>query len=106
MAGPPQSPGFFDMAPIFRPVNVQALWAMQGRVPCAPREVAPGTWATFDCAPFQALTRAVQYIPFVRFNLPSDMRIKPSRSAVTASATRCSRMRSVRTYWIEASVNS
>jgi len=34
----------------------------------APREVAPGTWATFDCAPFEALSRAIQYIPFVRFN--------------------------------------
>jgi hypothetical protein len=30
--------------------------------------VAPGTWASFDCGPFQALTRAVQYIPYVRFN--------------------------------------
>jgi hypothetical protein len=53
---------------VFRPVNVPALMAMQGRIPCAPKEVAPGTWATFDCAPFQALQSAVQYIPFVRYN--------------------------------------
>ncbi len=65
-------PGFFPLQPIFRPVNVPALMALQGRVPCAPREVAPGTWATFDCGPFQALSRAIQYIPFVRYNfLPS-----------------------------------
>jgi Papain family cysteine protease len=63
-----QQPGFFPLQPIFRPVNVPALLALQGRVPCAPREVAPGTWATFDCGPFQALSRAIQYIPFVRFN--------------------------------------
>jgi hypothetical protein len=69
MAPPPQgNPGFVPFQPIFRPVNVPALIALQGRIPCAPREVAPGTWATFDCGPFQALTRAVQYIPFVRLN--------------------------------------
>jgi hypothetical protein len=56
------------MPPIFRPVNVAALQALQGRMPCAPREVAPGTWATFDCAPFQAVQRAFQYVPMVRYN--------------------------------------
>ncbi len=61
-------PGFFPLQPVFRPVNVPALLALQGRVPCAPREVAPDTWATFDCGPFQALSRAIQYIPFVRYN--------------------------------------
>jgi hypothetical protein len=57
-----------QLAPIFRPVNVPALMALQGRMPCAPKEVAPGTWATFDCGPFQQISRAIQYIPFVRFN--------------------------------------
>jgi len=54
--------------PIIRPVNVAALLALQGRIPCAPKEVAPGVWATFDCLPFQAVTRAMQYVPLVRFN--------------------------------------
>ncbi len=71
-AAPQQQPAFTPFQPIFRPVNVPALIALQGRVPCSPKEVAPGTWATFDCAPFQAITQAIQYIPFVRFNfLPS-----------------------------------
>lgn len=73
-AGPGQwvSPGQAQaptlLPTIFRPVNVPALLALQGRVPCAPKEVAPGTWATFDCAPFQAIQRAIQYIPLPRFN--------------------------------------
>jgi hypothetical protein len=59
-------------APAFFPVNVPALLALQGRIPCAPKEVAPGTWARFDCGPFQAMTQVMQYVPFVRFNfLPS-----------------------------------
>jgi hypothetical protein len=67
--GPAPQPSFWPTpAPVYRPVNVPALLALQGRVPCAPKEVAPGTWATFDCAPFQAITRAIQYIPFVRYN--------------------------------------
>jgi hypothetical protein len=66
--GAPQGSWFPPFQQVFRPVNVQALLAMQGRVPCAPREVAPATWATFDCAPFQAIQQAVQYIPYVRFN--------------------------------------
>src|SRR5580698_11428829 len=61
-----QGPGLLP-PPVFRPVNVPALLALQGRIPCAPKEVAPGTWATFDCAPFQAMTQVMQYIPFVRF---------------------------------------
>src|SRR5277367_5736472 len=65
---PAPPPTFSPLEPIFRPVNVQALLALQGRVPCSPKEVAPGAWATFDCAPFQAITQAIQYIPFVRFN--------------------------------------
>jgi Papain family cysteine protease len=67
-ASPAPQPSFFPLPPLFRPVNVPALLALQGRVPCAPREVAPGTWATFDCGPFQAISRAMQYIPYVRFN--------------------------------------
>lgn len=67
--GQPQQPSLFPLPPpVYRPVNVPALLALQGRVPCAPREVAPGTWATFDCAPFQAISRAIQYVPFIRFN--------------------------------------
>ncbi len=48
-----------------RPVNLAALLALQGR-PCAPREVAPGTWIRFDCG-FQALvSRAIAYFPLPR----------------------------------------
>lgn len=54
--------------PIIRPVNVPAILAL-GNLPCAPKEVAPGTWARFDCGPFVAVTRAMQYIPMPRFNL-------------------------------------
>ncbi|MFT3766587.1 MAG: C1 family peptidase [Minicystis sp.] len=69
----PQGPGQMQqppmwLPPIYRPVNVGALLALQGRIPCAPREVAPGTWATFDCAPFQAVQRVLQYVPMVRYN--------------------------------------
>lgn len=46
-----------------RPVNVAALRSLAGRVRCAPKEVAPGTWAAFDCAPQQAITRAVPIAP-------------------------------------------
>src|SRR5262245_60710600 len=53
--GQGQPPTPFLPPPIYRPVNVPALLAIQGRVPCAPKEVAPGTWATFDCGPFQDL---------------------------------------------------
>jgi hypothetical protein len=70
-AAPGQAPApmFLPMpAPIYRPVNVPALLALQGRVPCAPREMAPGVWTTFDCAPFQAVTRALQYFPMMRWN--------------------------------------
>jgi hypothetical protein len=63
----PQGPSLLP-PPIFRQVNVPALLAMQGRVPCAPKEVAPGTWATFDCGPFQAITRVIQYFPMTRLN--------------------------------------
>lgn len=67
--GQQQQPMFLPLpAPILRPVNVPALMALQGRMPCAPKEVAPGVWATFDCAPFQAVQRALQYIPMIRYN--------------------------------------
>jgi len=66
--GPPAPPAFVPFSPLFQPVNVQALLALQDRVPCAPKQVAPGTWATFDCGPFEAIRRAIQYVPFVRFN--------------------------------------
>src|SRR6202044_2181183 len=74
----PQGPGLLP-PPIFRPVNVPALLALQGRIPCAPKEVAPGTWATFDCAPFQAVQQAIQYIPFVRMNF---LPVGPAAAAV------------------------
>ena len=68
--GPGQAPPMFlpMPSPVYRPVNVPALLALQGRMPCAPKEVAPGVWATFDCAPFQAVSRALQYIPMMRWN--------------------------------------
>ncbi len=77
MAAP--QPAFYPLPPIFRPVNVQALLALQGRVPCAPKEVAPGTWATFDCAPFQAISRVFQYVPLVRYNF---LPVGPAAAAV------------------------
>lgn len=43
---------------IVRPVNAQALAALQGRMRCAPRQVAPGTWVHFDCAPHRGVVRA------------------------------------------------
>jgi hypothetical protein len=67
--GRAQPPSLLPLPPpVIRPVNVGALLALQGRIPCAPKEVAPGVWATFDCLPFQAVSRALQYVPFVRLN--------------------------------------
>ena len=45
--------------PPYRPVDVNALRSLVGRVPCAPREMAPGEWVLFDCAMFTPITRAV-----------------------------------------------
>jgi hypothetical protein len=56
-AFPPPAPLLFE-----RPVNLSALLALQGR-PCAPKEVAPGTWIRFDCGLHQLVTRAIAYLP-------------------------------------------
>ncbi|HVY46821.1 MAG TPA: C1 family peptidase [Minicystis sp.] len=45
--------------PPYRPVDVAALRSLVGKVPCAPREMAPGEWVVFDCALFTPVTRAV-----------------------------------------------
>ncbi|HEY4122709.1 MAG TPA: C1 family peptidase, partial [Byssovorax sp.] len=44
--------------PPVRTVDVNALRALAGRVPCAPKEMAPGEWVLFDCALFTPITRA------------------------------------------------
>jgi hypothetical protein len=50
---------FLPPPPPIRPVDVAGLRALVGRVPCAPREMAPGEWVLFDCALFTPVTRAV-----------------------------------------------
>lgn len=65
-AGPAAvSPGRAQWTPYVgaRPVNVAALRSLSGRVRCAPKEVAPGTWAAFDCGPQQEIARAVAGAP-------------------------------------------
>lgn len=41
------------------PVNASAVKSLQGQVACAPKEVAPGEWVTFDCGPFADVRRAI-----------------------------------------------
>lgn len=41
------------------PVNATAVQSLQGRVACAPREVAPGVFASFDCAPHRDVLHAI-----------------------------------------------
>lgn len=64
--GPPQQGGPYASQPlpppIVRPVDVGAIMAL-GNMPCAPKEVAPGTWARFDCGPFVAVSRVMQSLP-------------------------------------------
>jgi hypothetical protein len=52
-------PFAFPPPPPVRAVDVNALRSLVGRVPCAPREMAPGEWVLFDCAMFTPITRAV-----------------------------------------------
>src|SRR6185503_895069 len=49
--------------PVYRPVNVAALHGLQGQVKCAPKEVAPDTWVTFDCGGHRPVSRAVAFVP-------------------------------------------
>lgn len=42
---------------IVRPVNIGAVLALHGRIKCPPKEMAPGTWVTLDCAPHREMTR-------------------------------------------------
>ena len=66
----PAYPGFFSRSSVRS--TCRRSWRSRAASPALPGEVAPGTWVMFDCAPFQALSRAIQYIPFVRYNfLPS-----------------------------------
>ena len=46
------------MAPAPMP-NVAAMQQLQGQVACAPKEVAPGVWVTFDCGPFTPVRKAI-----------------------------------------------
>jgi hypothetical protein len=48
------------MAPMAGPpVNVATARSLQGQVPCPPKEVAPGVWASFDCGPHAPVTHAI-----------------------------------------------
>lgn len=47
---------------IVRPVNLAALQGLLG-TRCAPREVAPGEFATLDCGLFRLMSRAVSFLP-------------------------------------------
>jgi hypothetical protein len=47
---------------IFRPINLAALQGILG-TRCAPREVAPGEYATFDCGISRLVARAAAYLP-------------------------------------------
>jgi hypothetical protein len=52
----------YNVSPgVYRPVNVAAIGPLQGRVRCAPREVAPGEWARFDCSPHRPVVRALAF---------------------------------------------
>jgi hypothetical protein len=57
-AGPPVAaqPG------VFRPINLAALQGLLG-TRCAPREVAPGEYATLDCGVSRWVSRAIAYLP-------------------------------------------
>jgi len=46
-----------------RPVNVMALQNLHNQVRCAPEEVAPGTWVSFDCGDARPVSRAVPFVP-------------------------------------------
>lgn len=63
-APPPAYPGqpLPAQPGIFRPVNLAALQGLLG-TRCAPREVAPGEYATLDCGISHLVSRAVAYLP-------------------------------------------
>lgn len=67
---PPASPAPMGPPPVaIAPVNVSAVQSLQGQVPCAPREVAPGVFAAFDCGLHRDVARAIA--PTVRMNFLS-----------------------------------
>ena len=47
---------------VFRPINLAALQGLLG-TRCAPRQVAPGEYATLDCGLSHWVSRAVAYLP-------------------------------------------
>ena len=51
---------------IIRPVNVAAIRSLQGRIKCPPREMAPGTWVTLDCAAHRQMTKVLPILPKAR----------------------------------------
>jgi hypothetical protein len=61
--GSPVGAFFFAPAPAPTwPVNVAALLGLQGQR-CAPKEVAPGEWVSFDCGGFRPVSRAMALAP-------------------------------------------
>jgi hypothetical protein len=49
--------------PVYHPVNVLALQGLSSPGRCAPREVAPGVWASFDCGGDRPANRALAFAP-------------------------------------------
>src|SRR4051812_25597769 len=65
--GPPAPPGYAGPSVpaqpgVFRPINLAALQGLLG-ARCAPRQVAPGEYATLDCGVSHWISRAVAYLP-------------------------------------------
>jgi len=55
-------PGYPAPPAVIRPVNLAALQGLLG-TRCAPREVAPGEFATLDCGLSRLMSRAIAFIP-------------------------------------------
>ena len=55
-------PGYPPQPSVYRPVNLAALQGLLG-TRCAPREVAPGEFATLDCGLSRLVSRAIAFIP-------------------------------------------
>ncbi len=64
----PALPALPTLPTIEWPVNVAALMSLQGKIRCAPEEVAPGTWVTFDCGAGRPVSRAIAFVPPMSLN--------------------------------------
>jgi len=70
-ARPPFAPPSPGPAPqvLSPPVQITAVQSLQGAVACAPKEVAPGVFAAFDCSPHRDVSRA--FAPTMRMGFVS-----------------------------------